>query len=47
VAHTFERAWEHAAAAQKALEPILGPGKPSTHLETLLALAPYVVQRRS
>ncbi len=47
VSHTFARAWEHAAAAQKALQPLLGSTQPEGPLETLLAIAPYVVQRRS
>ena len=47
VEHTFERAWEHAAAAQGALAPLLGEAPPSSDMETLLALAPYVVERRS
>ncbi|MCF8033226.1 MAG: polyprenyl synthetase family protein [Desulfarculaceae bacterium] len=47
VTHTFERAWEHAAAAQEALRPLMGPEPPSAEMETLLAVAPYVVQRRS
>ncbi|MCB2227840.1 MAG: polyprenyl synthetase family protein [Desulfarculaceae bacterium] len=47
VSHTFDRAWEHAAAAQEALKPLLGNEPPSPEMETLLAVAPYVVQRRN
>ncbi|BEQ13849.1 polyprenyl synthetase family protein [Desulfoferula mesophila] len=47
VDHTMSQARGHAMAAQKALADLVpdqGPGDP---LETLLALAPYVVDRRS
>ena len=47
VEHTFAQAKAHALAAQKALVSLIPPQGPGEHLETLLALAPYVVERRS
>lgn len=47
VEHTFAQAKAHALAAQKALASLIPPQGPGEHLETLLALAPYVVERRS
>ncbi len=47
VEHTFEQAKSHALAAQKALAPLLNRDDLSQDLETLLALAPYVITRRN
>ncbi len=47
VDHTFDQAKSHALAAQRALAGLIPPEGPGEHLQTLLALAPYVVQRRS
>ena len=47
VEHTMAQAKAHALAAQEALAALIPPQGPGEHLETLLALAPYVVERRS
>ena len=47
VEHTFAQAKAHALAAQEALASLIPPQGPGEQLETLLALAPYVVERRS
>lgn len=47
VEHTFTQAKAHALAAQEALAAMIPPEGPGEPLETLLALAPYVVERRS
>jgi len=47
VDYTFAQAKAHALAAQEALAALIPPDGPGEHLETLLALAPYVVERRS
>lgn len=47
VEHTMAQATAHALAAQEALAVLIPPQGPGEHLETLLALAPYVVERRS
>jgi octaprenyl-diphosphate synthase len=47
VEHTFAQAKAHALAAQKALAPLLERDDLTHDLETLLALAPYVITRRN